>query len=51
VSTSPLLSPEQPGATLDLTPDLQNSKTTHTKNVISFAFELHFLANLGFLKS
>jgi hypothetical protein len=26
-----VLSPEQPGATPDFTPDLQNSKITHTK--------------------
>jgi hypothetical protein len=29
---------------------LQNSKTTHTKNTISFASELRFLANLGFFE-
>jgi hypothetical protein len=40
----------EPGATLDFTPDMQNSKNTHTKNVTTFVFELR-LANLGFLKS
>jgi hypothetical protein len=37
----------QPGAEPRVTLDLENSKNTHTENVISFASELHLFSKLG----